>query len=700
MDVRTIGGGLPRVPSVPALDHLRDLLPYLSLAIRKEIMTFLRVGVMPHQNTQLRKRHYLQFRRLLVYIPSTSGTKVMTGADLLTLLHDLMQTPTRRGILSLYLRCVPIHDPCEWKVAVQSGLEKEISATQCTSRVATLIYPFLSSYKHSALYQMSPNYPHRPFLMVQLHTKFLQWRRALSRHLYIPQCSHKTIGRQSRDYLAQRWISTGIPAYHQDATTVDLERYYSETGAGIEGACEVRMAWKYNDLKPRVYYAIGGSSYFAARYVHYIFDSLQRSFPTTDPNRRFSFIRFPYVNFTHQVFMIYDYTSFTSMLIDFRVFVDQLAEFVGGCRAKAFDSHIGLTVMDLRELLLEYNRVCNQDGTFDVARVVPPGDDNSEYVILHHRVAGMLGVYGNIVGSTVLHGLTGIVIAGDEDAVNTIGDDAAGVYDVDDMTLTEIQEAILTIGDIERGKFKVWYTDQSQEEDHVGWHYTKRPVNVDYGAIMQQWMPDFPIVPNIMGIRDGQHTVHPTSFYDRRRLLIKQSIRLLESLHRHTSLVDDVDVQMVLDFLQALYKRMNLPLYGSFPNRHAKIKGYAVGPDTTLCTPPLIEESIRNGWWTTLKERGVAETGVVTVPVMEMTSALPDRLTVGVEFRYKGDRVLALIEKLGYVRKEVEVEDRLLTEETLRILEDLAFRKRVPVYKYVVLEEYRPWETYVASGMV
>jgi len=70
-----------------------------------------------------------------------------------------------------------------------------------------------------------------------------------------------------------------------------------------------------------------------------------------------------------------------------------------------FDTRYGIIEKDLGDIVSHYNDVCNSEGAFDVSRVIT-FPDGSDRLVLHHHVAGMLGVYGNITGSTALQGLT------------------------------------------------------------------------------------------------------------------------------------------------------------------------------------------------------------------------------------------------------------------------------------------------------
>jgi hypothetical protein len=395
--------------------------------------------------------------------------------------------------------------------------------------------------------------------------------------------------------------------------------------------------------------------------------------------------------------MIYDYSSFTSNLPDFKRFVDELAFFVRGVWARGFDTYEGSVDMDISAIILEYNRVCNQDGTFDISQVVQL-EDGSSRLVLNHYVAGMLGVYGNITGSTALHGLVGATIANSEDSVNTIGDDGAGYFDTDIMSIEETKDAIRLLGDIAEEKFEVWEHDQEDDEDGIGWHYTKRGINIEAGNVVQHWIPDFPIYPVCLGTEDEDHTKSHRNLDERRKITIRQVIRLYESLHRHEPHLSELDVQVVLDFTRWLFRRLDLPLYGSLPVGAHKIRDRGSYPDSLLATPVLVEESIRNGWWCTLQERARSDTGFIRIPITEGDEGVPDTMTMGMTFVTRQSRVLGLLEKIEVVVKERLFEDRMICDESMELFRRYMVGDIRGLCMYHVMRDYSAWGSYVNDG--
>jgi hypothetical protein len=656
-------------------------------------MTMLRVGGSHRTNLRVRNR-LSSMKRESVIQPTSSGLRVWSYTEIMTMIDPLLRTPVLRSLLSLLLRSIPLADESDAFDSISSGIAKELQTTQQTTKHATLCYPFLTDLATSISMPMHPDLPFRPFLSAAIYHRLLRWKERLRNKLLLPQCSFKSVGDISRDNLLHMAHVNFTEGFKQPVSTADLERFYAETGQRVSGPCEVRMAWKYNDLKPRIYYAIGADAYFAARYTWEIFDSLQRSFKCSDPRTRYQFHRFPMIDFDQEVFMIYDYASFTSNLADFPRFVAELGVFLKGTGARLFDTHRGIVEIDLSHLLDTYNNICNIEGEFDISKVVHL-EDGSSRLILNHHVAGMLGVYSNITGSTALHGLVGMTIAGTEDRINTIGDDASGVFDTSRMSIDETKDCIRIIGDIAEDKFEVWTEDQCTEEDGIGWHYTKRPLNIEYGVVDTGWMPDFPIYPVLLSECDRVHTVQEKKFDERRRIAILQSIRLLESMRSHVGLIDDTDIQIVLEFLTWLYGLLRIPVNGSLPSRsYHSIASRTSYPDKFLASPVLVEESITVGWWKTLTETMQSDTGYLTLPVCEDDRYVPEVMMAGQEFTARGSKIFGILEKIGVLSKEQMIEEVLVTEESLERMEQIMIGELHSSYRYTVLQDYPQWTSY------
>lgn len=416
----------------------------------------------------------------------------------------------------------------------------------------------------------------------------------------------------------------------------------------------MRLAWKFNDLKPRIYYSQGASAYEHARYIHTPFDSLQRVFPMTDPVSRYYQSRIGEL-LDHDMLMIYDYTTFTTLLMEIRHFTGALSEFLCGWPVRVLDSSEGIVIRDLGEILAEYNYTCNTDGDFDVSALL----QSACTTILVHEMAGMLGIYGNIVESGVLHGLHLCEICGGLDKCNCIGDDALFKRDMSDGISTgEIVDQLQTIGDCKFEKTKRFMQDSGVFRTE-GWHFMKRPIDRFGGRIVQGILFDPPNPALVVNLTDGYHTVPFESVARRRRAAVMQTSRFLDRLYESSSEVTDDDAQLALLYCRSVYHGLGLPKSGGCPGS-IKLDGVV-----DLFVPPLIFEAIRSPWLDILLD--ISGTIITRLPILGiMQEEYPEGAIEGVSFTRSYDRFLGLLEDLGYLSKQEQKEDVLIFDEQTR----------------------------------
>jgi hypothetical protein len=121
---------------------------------------------------------------------------------------------------------------------------------------------------------------------------FGQARTKLEGARIYPVLREKTIGRDAErvnESLCQGPMQkgdTGSPS--EIKTMLDVEKFYHINGEHPQGYTELRSVWRYNDLKPRCYYAMGPTHYQAAKYIQPIFNSLVDLFPVSHKRMRFS----------------------------------------------------------------------------------------------------------------------------------------------------------------------------------------------------------------------------------------------------------------------------------------------------------------------------------------------------------------------------------------------------------------------------
>jgi hypothetical protein len=414
----------------------------------------------------------------------------------------------------------------------------------------------------------------------------------MSKHIIYPTYQRsKNVGEQTR--LAFFRLQRIPPETRYDVTTADLERLYHSTGQQTDGACEVRWAWKYNDLKPRVYYAQGGESYFASRYIREIANSFCDILPTSNRQSRYNSQRLgPLTDQTSVA--VYDYSSFTSEMSELKYFLERLGEWCIGTEVKIVDTNRGVVVHDLGRLILEYNTSVNCGARMDITRIY----NLDEPQTLEHNKSGMLGVYGNIVWSTALHGIFLTFVTGEFDLSNVVGDDAQALLNKMEWSALDFISTLRLIGNINEERTEFWMTGY-HAEDSTGWQFLKRPFDRLGNHLYTGLLFDIPLAVYVCPEDDGVHSADLGSFRDRVKAFIMQTCRLLDRLHIYECHLSEEELDFALGYLTTCYRELRLPPEGSLPPfSHSQMKGAL-----HLAIPILHRESIARPWLDVLARR-------------------------------------------------------------------------------------------------
>jgi hypothetical protein len=336
---------------------------------------------------------------------------------------DLFASPIRSGLISSALRSAPILDPSSYLIAKPDGAAKEIAASVTIYRPQALSYSFLWDNPDFSI-PFSPNMDSYPEVARDIRRAFCSVRDSLCSAVLYPRIASKSIGRQASTQFLNEVDEDILPDIAEEielqgVTTRHLQYVSYWKGTRFYGPAEVRISWKYLDLKPRVYFAQGPDTFYASRYVQQIFNTIADSLEIVHRKNRY---HPPSQELTRtDTVIIYDYSSFTSTLDEAPRFIDALAEFFAGVKVQLVDHKEGLTDIDLGDLLRSFNQSCNIFPEFDIGGL---GDfsDGPHYLIEHS--CGMLGVPGDILSKTILHGIHLCFVTGSMHRARCIGDDA------------------------------------------------------------------------------------------------------------------------------------------------------------------------------------------------------------------------------------------------------------------------------------
>jgi len=570
--------------------------------------------------------------------------------------------------------------------------EKELAASLGPDRPPCLNYRLWFSEDDSIVYteSLAKNLNPQPRTNSRIRSAFREWADNLSGSLLFPQVqANKSVSRMTAFNYARMVSGQELESFDNQVSSSDLERMYAASGTEISGPCELRQAWKYNDLTPRTYFASGGTTYHASKYIRGPMNALVNSFPESHFITRFS-IQDVELSQSHTAF-IYDYSSFTSNLTEYKRFLDALADFSDSVEVQLVDSRAGIINWSLGALIREYNQVCNIQGEFMVNRY----QDGNNSVLRHSR-AGFLGVYGNIAGSTALHALHAANLVGDSGSSRCVGDDACGATPLDDFfTRQDLVSAIQNLGEVQESKVNYWVfrdiEDESEDIDH-SWPYTKRPLDRVHNRLVLEQALYLPIFGLINPIVDEIHE-DPVPVQERNFILAQQTFSTIRQCRQLFPPLSLAQQGIVRKFLEALYIALGVPREGRLPFESYKVQDKLV---SGVLLPSLEDGFLDNDPWSLLENRFVnRSTLLVSIP----RCSLDSEARSGEAIRNRGfsvvttmDRKLAYLEKMGWLTSRELTEVRLMDFSEYRRYYELLFSgDHHRLYDVCVLETAPKW---------
>lgn len=453
-------------------------------------------------------------------------------------------------------------------------------------------------------------------------------------------------------------------SWKADVTTLDLLRWYYISGDRIGGALEVRQAWFFNDLKPRTYYCLGGTDFFEGYHIQDIANMFCEILPSTHPHSRFTVSRVGKLSYD-ELLVTYDYSSFTTSLGELKYFLFWLARASEGISVQVLDVREGIKTVPLSEILDNYNDAVNKHQLFSVERFC----EGEETYRLRQGRNGSLGVKGNIVFSTSLHGLALADITGTPDDDCCVGDDA--LARIRAWVISMFITCVNNLGGINPSKFTM--IPRPQEEESIQatqYKFLKRPLLVDHSGLPHLGRLDFfpSIADALFPLGDGIHSATPgTSEIGSAKTFAMQVGRFL-TIHIDEPLIiaRDEDLDFVLGAFRVVYRKYGLPLEGGIPGGFS-IRSGDVG--LFFCPPVDSIEVFTTHWLHTLLHRRYGQECVLPVTVGG-TIPPPLSVTVGQTFRASSDVAeLQLLVDLRVLAKRVETRVEPFTWELLEIIE-------------------------------
>ncbi|DAD54835.1 TPA_asm: hypothetical protein [Armillaria luteobubalina ambi-like virus 1] len=588
------------------------------------------------------------------------------------------------SLFSIFLRIEPYRDSSTVPEELNRAFNKEFKASQEYHIAPNLDYSGIFGTRDSSLHTtLSPL--HKP------HSYFNQYMRQVlqrMRQKYIDRPKvlfPKYQGGKNVSYETSDNVWTDHPSslrFPSGHSTLDLERHYAMYGEQIQGPCEMRSAFRYNDLKPRVYYCVGGTAYWSSRYIRTIANDLLELIPACSKRSRYNVDRLnAHIEIGSRI-TIYDYSSFTTQMAELKNFCHHLSEFMRGIKVYTVDMREGIRERDVGDLISEYNDSINIHAAFSVSRMDAEQED-----VMYQANSGMLGVQGNIALSTLLHAINLCAAVDDIDLCNVVGDDAIVVHDDEERPLDYIVRIVNLLGEVAVEKFCSWlYAEQIEKEYPDYWHYCKRPLYITYDGIQHGILPDFPNLAYVFNLEDEFH--RPLGLLpDRVVAFAGQVSTFLRTCRQNLDNLSEFEVIAAHQVLNRCYNHLRLPANGVLPGR--TLRRISESP-LFYSIPAICEGWLDQDWEDVLWDSHPGE-AFISPDVSDQSQWPHFYEHTGQSFQATRHKLTGFLEDFGYVESKTvmryystdEFQDKLQWKKLVR-----GFRH---VYEITFIKEAPDW---------
>lgn len=631
----------------PSLARLVSLIPMMGIVARKTILDVCQTE---------RVSEYRDLHAKLKQIQSDISTRRqdhISQEDLYGLLDHVAVRPVYRSFISMMLRNERCDQFSGADEVLWEGTMKEVRAAlspreeQLGISYQVLDEDNFAPAAYSIYFDLTPPWTREARSLAHRFANKLERLGVI-----YPQVQRRK--NMSRDTCRRLWEAGFKEREWQELRTVDLEVFAYRTGIRVGGDCEVRVAWKYNELKPRCYYCTGGSAYWASRHVKKLAVALMECIESCKLQRRQHPEDVQYSLQHDEWLALWDMASFTSSLSELRQFLYYIAKNlendlrVQQHPLRLFDYQLGVIETTADRLLLDYNQVVNVECGFSLERVVAKffqeitEDDEKTSRMAN---SGPLGVHGNIGFSTAFHAFHA------EAAISKgtgcgVGDDMMGGIKEDPEL--RLLPHLRMIGDIQETKADI-LPPLSMDMDYQVSKFVKRRLTRTYQGITLGILYAFPSLADVYGVSDEYHTVQ---IPERPQLIARFCAQVGAFFWDvyHTGYLQDEERQLIDQVLRGVYSRLGLSHLGSLPGRKH--------PDFVdrmmFAVPPLYCDIVHQDWaeylWDSAPER------IAVVPTTPGNPLLPP-FEPDLEFTCTEGGLMNVLEDIGSL-----VKIRMLTE--------------------------------------
>jgi len=548
--------------------HLEDLITFagsLTFSERKALVTLARSQVIPTRSDSpvLFEKVSPVLDKLAIEPPFESRSQLLhpISVPLFRLLHS----PWTAGLLIVIALGTELTDDQVRDGKLQS-LQKELSATQTPRRESTWNWErILDPIRNTGI--VHPLFPHLSTLQFSFHKALPRLRQSYSGRIILPHYSNRGVSSQSAQFLLNRVrkgrihrVAGNPRTFHRNldvsnVTSKDIVHHYIRTDHWCFGKTEMKQRWYPSGILPRTYFSWSGTDIAVSCYLRNFFNDLGDLFESTHRRNRVQPDWLEAESNSHQGFLFYDLTSFTSWFHEQVPLLRSLSDVFRGVKVFLVGYDLTLSEHDVGDLIQSYLEYVNDLPEFFL-RI-----KNGEEVEYRHQCAGFLGIPGNLITCTIGHGLAVAALHSSSRSLQVPGDDVGATYSSADH-LRDHYTLASTLGELQFDK--VFSTPGACL-------YLKRLV-IDLGSrIRLAPMLVYPLLPYLIDPRSRDYTSNRFRLPDRKRIHSRTASVLVSfqrDLWKFTKGdIDSDSLEIILILLRRVHRMVGLPESAIFQGR-------------------------------------------------------------------------------------------------------------------------------------
>lgn len=441
------------------------LLP-LNLLTRKIILSICRCQSVPHPGSKLYRQVTRSYPEYHLRTITTSTGDIVALESIINSLESYILDPISNGFLQMIIKTIPLEDD-DVEQAIMEGYAKEIVASQERHYRPSISILSVTGNREDRRHPLLNNWSSfNPEVHDYIYTALKSVKSSLQAHPYYPNYGKKLLPANSFRNFEELQAVLG---YSFEGTTLGLEQLYARTGYKGQGPTEMKQAFTYNDLRPRIYFSRGASHYFSSQYIQEVFNRIIEAFQCIHKFERFHISRLRMTK--DQIFIVYDFSVFTTNLQSLSEFLHALGDLYKDIWITVVDTFKGLERINLGEYIHAYSNECNDLPDFETFFGSTDGEPQK-----YTSGAGLLGVPGNITSSTLWHAVFLMCIVQDI-MVKVVGDDAGAVLPECERSEDMFINAIKEFGSISKPKTESWrHIHALSDIEKIIWQYVKRQI--------------------------------------------------------------------------------------------------------------------------------------------------------------------------------------------------------------------------------